>query len=56
MIRIMLFALVSANLDLVGDSALIYGHLGLPAMGITVTSFGGFVSPASTSPMLSSPP
>lgn len=31
-----MFALVSANVvNLVGDWALIYGHLGLPAMGIT---------------------
>ncbi len=31
-----MFALVSSNLiNLVGDWALIYGHLGLPAMGIT---------------------
>ena len=31
-----MFALISANLvNLVGDWALIYGHLGLPAMGIT---------------------
>jgi MATE family, multidrug efflux pump len=31
-----MFALISANIvNLVGDWALIYGHLGLPAMGIT---------------------
>src|SRR6478735_12481551 len=31
-----MFALISSNLiNLVGDWALIYGHLGLPAMGIT---------------------
>jgi MATE family multidrug resistance protein len=31
-----MFALISANMvNLVGDWALIYGHLGLPAMGIT---------------------
>ena len=31
-----MFALISANLvNLIGDWALIYGHLGLPAMGIT---------------------
>ena len=36
MVLPIMFALISANIvNAIGDWALIYGHLGLPAMGIT---------------------
>jgi MATE family multidrug resistance protein len=35
MVNPIMFALISANIvNLIGDWALIYGHLGFPAMGI----------------------
>ena len=41
-----MFALISANIvNLIGDWALIYGHLGLPAMGITGSRLGDLFCP-----------
>lgn len=44
-VRPVVFALITANLvNLAGNWALIYGHLGLPAMGVTGSAWSTFVS------------